>query len=69
MSTDNLDATEHHWVAQLASFDFEIKYCSGGSNKNADALSRQYPLGVQDLENVLPGPTQVLTTRHTGSVV
>lgn len=34
---------EQRWVAQLASFDYDIKYSSGKSNINADALSR-FPL-------------------------
>lgn len=47
-----LGAMEHRWAAQLAAFDFELKYRSGRSNRNADALSRQYtpvPGEVQDL--------------------
>lgn len=32
---------EQQWAAQLVSFDFEIKYRSGQSNCNADALSRR----------------------------
>lgn len=35
-----LGAVEQHWVAQLSSFDFDIKYCSGLSNVNAHLLSR-----------------------------
>lgn len=35
-----LGATEQRWVAQLASFDFEVKYRAGKDNTNADALSR-----------------------------
>lgn len=35
-----LGATEQRWVAQLASFDFEVKYRAGKENANADALSR-----------------------------
>lgn len=50
-----LGATEHRWAAQLAAFDFEIKYRSGRSNKNADALSRQYMSGASLGEYVLPG--------------
>ena len=34
-------ATEMRWAAQLAQFDFEIKFRSGRSNRNADALSRK----------------------------
>lgn len=43
LSTTKLGATEHCWAAQLASFDFEVKYRSGRSNRNADNLSRQHP--------------------------
>lgn len=55
LSTAKLGAMEHRWVAQLASFDFVIKYRSGKSNKNADALSRQHAPGTPDLDPVLPG--------------
>jgi hypothetical protein len=40
LKTANLGATEHRWVAQLASFDMEVRYRSGRSNRCADALSR-----------------------------
>lgn len=36
-------------------FDFVIKYCSGRANQNADALSRQHPIGAQDLDIMVPG--------------
>ncbi|KAL4004410.1 P2Y purinoceptor 4 [Sarotherodon galilaeus] len=39
-----LGATEQRWASQLVAFDFEIKYRSGRSNRNADALSRQYEM-------------------------
>uniref|UniRef100_A0A667ZAE4 Gypsy retrotransposon integrase-like protein 1 n=1 Tax=Myripristis murdjan TaxID=586833 RepID=A0A667ZAE4_9TELE len=55
LSSAKLAATEQRWAAQLASFDFELKYRSGRSNKNADALSRQHPPGPQDMEAMLPG--------------
>ncbi|XP_062844567.1 retrovirus-related Pol polyprotein from transposon 412 [Trichomycterus rosablanca] len=42
LTSAKLGAVEHRWAAQLASFDFELKYRSGKSNRNADALSRQY---------------------------
>ncbi|XP_043999798.1 uncharacterized protein LOC122846747 [Gambusia affinis] len=54
LSSAKLGATEQRWAAQLASFDFDIKYRSGKSNKNADALSRLHSPGVQDLEAMLP---------------
>ncbi|XP_034080600.1 uncharacterized protein LOC117551727 [Gymnodraco acuticeps] len=64
LSTAKLGATEQRWAAQLASFDFEIKYRSGRSNGNADALSRQHPPGVQDLEAMLPSTSLPLPLRQ-----
>ena len=46
-----LDAKEMRWAAQLAQFDFQIKYRSGKANQNADALSRQ-PSLPQQFSNV-----------------
>lgn len=40
LQTAHLGATEQRWVAQLASFDYEVKYRPGKSNANADSLSR-----------------------------
>ena len=40
MSTPNLDAVEHRWMASLAGFNFTIEYLRGADNKVADALSR-----------------------------
>ena len=40
MSTPNLDAVGHHWVASLAGFNFTIEYLRGADNKVADVLSR-----------------------------
>jgi hypothetical protein len=41
LKTAKLGAVEMRWAAQLAQFDFDVKYRSGKSNKAADALSRQ----------------------------
>lgn len=62
LTTAKLGATEQRWAAQLAVFDFEIRYRSGWSNKNADALSRQDPSGRCEVRELLPGtkvPTAV----------
>ena len=40
LTTPNLDALGHHWVAALASYNMTIKYLKGFDNKVADALSR-----------------------------
>lgn len=42
LSSAKLGATEQHWAAQLASFDFVVKYYSEKMNQNADTLSQQY---------------------------
>ena len=41
MSTAKLGATEQRWAAQLAQYDFKIKYRPGRENRNADSLSRR----------------------------
>ena len=40
LTTPNLDATGHRWVAALASFKMNLEYVKGTDNKVADALSR-----------------------------
>ena len=39
LTTPNLDALGHRWVAALASYNMTIKYLKGSENKVADALS------------------------------
>jgi len=41
LDTAKLGAIEQRWVAQLASFTFDVKYRSGKANANADSLSRK----------------------------
>ncbi|XP_070550665.1 uncharacterized protein [Ptychodera flava] len=41
LTTAKLGATDTRWAAELAQFNFSVKYRSGKSNKNADALSRK----------------------------
>lgn len=38
LSTATFGACEQKWAAQLADFDFEIKYKADKENLNADAL-------------------------------
>ena len=40
MSTPNLDATGHRWVAALANYNMTIEYLRGSDNKVTDVLSR-----------------------------
>uniref|UniRef100_A0A3B5PZG8 Gypsy retrotransposon integrase-like protein 1 n=1 Tax=Xiphophorus maculatus TaxID=8083 RepID=A0A3B5PZG8_XIPMA len=41
LDSAKLGAVEQRWAAQLASFNFELKYRPAKSNQNADALSRR----------------------------
>ena len=40
LTTPNLDALGHRWVAALAGYNMTIRYLKGSDNKVADALSR-----------------------------
>ena len=40
MTTPNLDATGHRWVAAMAGYDMTIEYLKGADNKVADMMSR-----------------------------
>ena len=40
LTTAKLDSTRHRWVAELADFQFTIKYRPGKKNSDADGLSR-----------------------------
>ena len=45
-----LGATEQRWVAELAAYNFSVKYRPAKENKNADALSR-HPVRMPDPED------------------
>lgn len=46
LNTAKLGATEQRWVAELAVFNYTVRYRPGRTNHNADALSRQQPSAV-----------------------
>lgn len=56
LATAKLGATEQRWAAQLASFDYTIKYRSGRANVNCDALSRQTQAPTGSIEGDLTCP-------------
>lgn len=65
LNTAKLGATEQRWVAQLAAFDYTIRYRPGRCNSNADALSRQHPSSAaQVVEQRLPGTPIPPATQH-----
>ena len=43
LTTPNLDALGHHWVAALARYNMKLEYLKGFDNKIADTLSRLPP--------------------------
>ena len=53
LTTAKLNATGHRWVAELADFDFSIKYRPGKIHKDADTMSR-LPLKVDDYTEQIP---------------
>ncbi len=60
MKAAKLGAVEQRWASQLALFDFEIAYCPGRKNGNADALSQQNFTGEEQrvvLEEMVPTAT------------
>lgn len=57
LSTAKLNATGHRWVAQLADFNFSLRYRPGKHNADADGLSRM-PL---DMNELMQGCTEEVT--------
>ena len=58
LTTPNLDALGHCWVAALAGYDMSLQYLKGMDNKVADALSRvQSRLSEEETWQVLDKET------------
>ena len=49
MSTAKLNATGLRWVAELANYQFDIRYKPGRKHGDADGLSR-WPMTLEELE-------------------
>lgn len=64
LHTARLGPVEQRWVAQLASFDYTIKYRPGKDHVNADVLSRFQPTQVDHSHD--PPPEQELLVSAVG---
>uniref|UniRef100_A0A3P9KJ86 Gypsy retrotransposon integrase-like protein 1 n=1 Tax=Oryzias latipes TaxID=8090 RepID=A0A3P9KJ86_ORYLA len=64
LTTAKLNATTHRWVAELADFQFTIKYRPGRANRDADGLSRM-PL---DIDHFIQNCTETVTPEVMNSV-
>lgn len=53
LHTAKLGAVEQRWVAQLANYDYQMRYRPGRQNSNADPLSR-LPVADADTPAVIP---------------
>uniref|UniRef100_A0AAY4BQW0 Gypsy retrotransposon integrase-like protein 1 n=1 Tax=Denticeps clupeoides TaxID=299321 RepID=A0AAY4BQW0_9TELE len=74
LTTAKLNATTHRWVAELADFQFTIKYRPGKANRDADGLSRM-PIDMEGYmqacshdvsPEVMRSVTQVLSIQREG---
>lgn len=66
-----LGAVEQRWVAQMAAFDFEVKYRAGRENMNADALFRfpKVPVQKSGTTNPASGVAATTTSDQEGTSV
>ena len=71
LTSAKLGATEQRRAAELSSFDFELKYRSGKSNQNADALSRQnqHILESLILATTIPASLTQVMAQHSPLLV
>lgn len=54
LTSARLNATGHHWLAAIATYDFTIQYRPGCQNVDADLLPRQYASETQNDWTIIP---------------
>ena len=64
MTSAKLNATGYRWVAELANFNFDIKYRPGHANKDADFLSRL----PRDINSVIEECTAEVSPTEISSI-
>ena len=70
LTTANLDACGHRWIAELANFNFSIKYVKGKTNVVADALSRiDWHKPPPPKLEAYPEPVQALTSEQVSAAM
>ena len=70
LTTAKLDALGHRWVAALSRYNFDIVYCSGAQNRDADALSRiVWPQKLRESvsESVVHALCQQVTSEYSSA--
>lgn len=71
LRTDKLGVTEQRWVAELAVFDYTVRYHPGRSNQNEDALSKEHLslaemlVGQARPRTPVPETVQKAVSQHT----
>jgi hypothetical protein len=74
LNTAKLGAVEQRWVAQLAMYNFEVKYKPVKKHTNVDALSRKTEQDIEEVQEILtrvakttPIPEEVLNQSSSES--
>ena len=64
LTSAQLDATGHRWVAALSAYSFELKYRPGRSNADADAMSRLPGILSEHRDTIRSDSIQAICQSH-----
>ena len=64
LTSAQLDATGHRWVAALSAYSFELKYRPGRSNADADAMSRLPGILLEHRDTIRSDSIQAICQSH-----